>query len=461
MSTDRDTVGAHLAAAMAGMAALTTGTPADAAALLAGLRAQYHTIFHADFSAYDAAALKPVALDLQRRLFEQRLALRRRIPAWEAAGLVTHDVQVAVRDLLRAARYAGDMLTELHLGHPRLEGGASQSAFTGDTLALQVNPAFAAAPFALMPGDVILQRGLAHNSAAIARIGDVDSQFSHVAIVAKDAHGAPVVVEALIEDGSVVNPLAKAMAHGIGRAVLFRHRDAGLAREASELIYSYVARANQSGGEPSTIPYDFSMELGVYHPLYCAKLLRMAYAMASDGAVRLPRYPTLLDMTNRDFLDRVGVSATTTFAPGDMEIEPDFDIVAEWRDCRVTSELRLKDLIMTKLFHWMETENYRFEPSVSIDMVSMLGRLSTHMPQAVQDIVASVVAKIPANMTFDAIGAVAMLHKTAEPLFTQLVELERESIARTGHQLHPRQVFEALEAMRAGDPGSVGYLVRG
>jgi hypothetical protein len=166
-------------------------------------------------------------------------------------------------------------------------------------------------------------------------------------------------------------------------------------------------------------------------------------------------------MRNRDFLDRVGVSATTTFAPGDMEIEPDFDIVAEWRDCRVTSELRLKDLIMTKLFHWMETEGYRFEPSVSIDMVSMLGRLSTHMPQAVQDIVTSVVAKIPANMTYDTIGAVAMLHKTAEPLFAELVELERESVARTGHQLHPRAVFDALEAMRARDPATVGYLVRG
>ena len=44
-------------------------------------------------------------------------------------------------------------------------------------------------------------RGMHHNSAAIARIGDVDSQFSHLAIVHTDESGKHWVVEALIEDG--------------------------------------------------------------------------------------------------------------------------------------------------------------------------------------------------------------------------------------------------------------------
>ena len=39
-------------------------------------------------------------------------------------------------------------------------------------------------------------RGTGHNSAAIARIGDVDTQFSHVAIIYIDpagTHGGPVL----------------------------------------------------------------------------------------------------------------------------------------------------------------------------------------------------------------------------------------------------------------------------
>ena len=52
-----------------------------------------------------------------------------------------------------------------------------------------------------------MMRGMHHNSAAIARIGDVDSQFSHLAIVHTDDGGKQWVVEALIEEGSVIHSL--------------------------------------------------------------------------------------------------------------------------------------------------------------------------------------------------------------------------------------------------------------
>jgi hypothetical protein len=267
-----------------------------------------------------------------------------------------------------------------------------------------------------------------------------------------------VMVEALIEEGSVINTVETALNHGLGRAVLFRHRDPALAREAADLVLDHVARELQRSGP---IPYDFGMQLNDYQLMFCAKLVRMAYAMGSSGDYQMPRYPTLLNMRNRDFLNRIGVTATETFAPGDIELESEFDIVAEWRDYRVTSELRLKDMIMTKLFAWMETEGYRFEPSLNIDMIALLGRATTHLPSGVQDLIASVVsAKVPDNMSYDTIGAVAMLHKTAEPIYEELAQLESDMIAATGRQLHPRQVFEALEQIKARNPAVVGYLVK-
>ena len=66
-------------------------------------------------------------------------------------------------------------------------------------------------------------------------------------------------------------------------------------------------------------------------------------------------------MKNRDFVDRIGVTAKETFAPADIELEPDFDLVAEWQDYRVTSRLRLQDLLMDKLFLWMDEYDYRFQ----------------------------------------------------------------------------------------------------
>jgi hypothetical protein len=52
-----------------------------------------------------------------------------------------------------------------------------------------------------------------------------------------------------------------------------------------------------------------------------------------------------------------------------------------------------------------------------------------------------------------------MLHQTAEPLLERLLALERQSIEQHGRPLHPREVFDHLEAMRAEMGARIGYLV--
>ena len=43
-----------------------------------------------------------------------------------------------------------------------------------------------------------------------------------------------------------------------------------------------------------------------------------------SASTALPTFTTRYDMKNRDFVDRVGVTARETFAPADIELEPDF-----------------------------------------------------------------------------------------------------------------------------------------
>lgn len=308
----------------------------------------------------------------------------------------------------------------------------------------------------LEAGDLVLQRGMLHNSAAIARIGDVDSQFSHVGMICRDGAGTLVMVESVIEDGAIVGAVETALNHGLGRAILFRHKDRALAALAAEMIHAHVMRAN--GPQGARILYDFTMAQRNYQTMFCAELVRLAFAMASTGRTRLPTYPTRLDMRNRDFITRIGVRTTETFAPGDLELEPDFDVVAEWRDYRVTSELRLKDMIMTKLFEWMERDGYTFKDTWWIRTIAGLGRLSSRLPDRMQNVTRKWIGKVPPNMTGEAIGAVAMLHKTGEVLFKELAVLEARSIASTGRQLHPRDVLAHLERMKAGFGPRIGYL---
>lgn len=431
--------------------------PVNSEAELKGnLATIYRQLFQADLQRYDVAALRREAGTTMQALFELRLGLRHQITGWARRGFMTHDVQKALRDVFRVTRYASDMVGELGIAHDRLpHGSPTRRGFTGSDNNVLVNPQFhTGRDLAFQSGDVIVVRGQAHNSAAIARIGDIDSQFSHVGVVYVDPDGQAFKVEALIESGAVVTPLQKALDHGLGRAVLFRHRDSALAARAGKSIYDHVSKRRLR-----RIWYDFTMKLEGYKRLYCSKLVRLAYLTASNGDVSLPAYTTHLVRKNRDFLDRVGVKAVETFAPGDLEIDPRFDVVAEWADYRITSSLRNQDMIATKLFEFMETYDYRFEEDFTIGLIGHLGRVSAHLSEDAKDMIADVVPKVPPNMKRKTIAVVAMLHKTAQPLLEKLLEIEGEEIARTGHAPHPRDVLAYLDEVRRMSGRRIGYLV--
>lgn len=444
---------------LAAIGALVTRPVATANELTANLTQVYEAAFNVGLDRYDIAATAKSAPHLLQAIFALRLKVRDQVAEWHRRGFMSLNAQLALRNALRIARYATDMLGELNIGYAQLqEGGQTLRGFRGTNFNTFVNPAFDTGedlPF--QAGDLLLMRGMHHNSAAIARIGDVDSQFSHLAIIHTDVYGKQWVVESLIEDGAIIHSLDSTLRYGLGRCVVLRHKDADLARRAAALIHEVVRRSRERGGK--RIWYDFTMQLQGYKELFCSKLVREAFDLASDNAVMLPTFTTRFDMKNRDFLDRIGVTARETFAPADIELEPDFDLVAEWQDYRVTSRLRLQDLLMDKLFWWMEVHGYKFRADLPIRLVGLFGQWSSRLSDRAKTMVADVIPKVPPNMKRSAIQAVAMLHQTAEPLLADLTALERQCIERYGRPLHAREVFEQLELKRQTAKRRIGYLV--
>ena len=428
------------------------------AQLLANLRGIVMAFYDADLTRYDVETVRAGAAREMQALFELRLYLRSQIPNWTKRGFMTAEVYKALRQVFLVTRYASDMLGEIANGNSRLANGETpRRAFTGADLNVLVNPAFHTGDdLVFKPGDVVLVRGQAHNSAAIARIGDVESAFSHVGIVHRRDDGQLVLVESLIESGAIVTPLDKALEHAIGRAILFRHHDGDLARRAALWIHDHVRP--RLGFR--RIWYDFSMRMDGYRRLYCSKLVRLAFLKASNGEVLLPATPTRLIMKNRDFLRRIGVKTDVTFAPGDLEADPRFDIVAEWQDYRVTAALRNQDMILSKLFEAMERDGYVFKEDLPIWLISYLGSWGARLSEETKDILTALIPKIPRNMRRKTIAVVAMLHQTAEPLLKDVTRIERQRIAAAGYAPHPREVLEHLERAVSSTDGRIGYLVR-
>ncbi|MEM8972605.1 MAG: YiiX/YebB-like N1pC/P60 family cysteine hydrolase [Pseudomonadota bacterium] len=432
------------------------------AELTAALQALYAKILGVDLKAYDVDELRAEAPLVLKSMYQLRLDLRERLKDWESRGLVSAQAEKSLRAVFRSIRYATDMLGELAIGYDQMETGEKVlPGFTGTDINTLMHPDFAVGegriPF--QSGDVIIVRGLRHNSAAIARIGDVDSQFSHAAIIHIDEKGRHRVLEALIEEGATISNLDYTLEHGLGRAVLFRHRDSNVAARAADKMYEKIRASRRIGGKH--IFYDFTMELNGYDELFCSKVIREAYDKASGGLVMLPTYPTEFRNSPRDFLDRIGVTAEVSFAPGDMELETQFDAIAEWRDYRKTSRMRLMDMVMVKMFEWMEHHGYEFRPGIGIRLISFFGKLSGYLPNFLKDFLSFAIPKVPSNMEGKTIGAIAMLHSTAEPLYQELQKMENQSIKAHDRPLHPFQIYEHLDEVERKAKGKIGYLHKG
>ena len=180
---------------------------------------------------------------------------------------------------------------------------------------------------------------------------------------------------------------------------------------------------------------------------------------ASNGAVKLPPFKTRFDQRNRAFYKEIGVKAKETFTPGDMDLDPAFDLVAEWQDYRATPSLRRQDMIMTKFFDWMENRGWQFKEDFLIKIVGVFGRLSSYLSNRAKELISSVVPKVPGNMSRSCIATIAMLHKTAEGLVPGLKALEENHIRMTRRPLHPRELLSHLEHTREVSGGRIGYLV--
>ncbi|MES2964508.1 MAG: YiiX/YebB-like N1pC/P60 family cysteine hydrolase [Bdellovibrionota bacterium] len=312
----------------------------------------------------DAASkevLKAKAPRLIQDLFQTRLLVRQRINQLADKGQATRECTDAARSVLRAGRFLEDVLGQLQLDFPKNDPKNMPPVLKGEAPWLLVNPKFG--KFELKTGDVLISRGSAFTSAAIARIADADAQFSHAALIyVDDKTGQVETMEAHIEIGSVVAPLEKYLEDGKTRSVLFRHQDAALAVRAAKLmreeILAYKAKHKDN------YPYDFKMEEQNAKEIFCSELIRRAFELASDGKEILPRLTSNVNPKNTKFIERLGVQTGETFLPGDVELEGRFEMIAEWRDYSRMSESHIHDAILVTMYDWMDRYAYQLSTRV-------------------------------------------------------------------------------------------------
>ncbi len=377
-------------------------------------------------------------------LFAARLAVRTRLGEMLQSKPIDSACLQSIRSFFRISRFIEEYTAE-HLVAGKV---LSSRVFSDHKPSLMLNPSFAAAN--LRSGDVLLSRGNAVVSAAIARIGDDDGQFSHIALVYVDEATKQIyTIEAHIEIGVVVAPLEKYLTDGKVRAVIFRPENSILAHHAAKLMYEKVRSA--STRRKGNIPYDFGMDLSTDKEIFCSEVASLGYTLASEALKQapfdIPMFRTTITMKNRAFLNDIGVLVNETFAPVDIDVDPRFELVAEWRDLSKTQDARFLDAILSSMYDWMETKNYVFDNTMFDIMKSVTGwsaRKTFLFSPLLKD-------KFPRNMKLSALNAMISLGEVGSDLLDLVKTANQKEINETGLSLTHLQIKEMLERIRASD----------
>jgi hypothetical protein len=298
--------------------------------------------------------------ELLQRFFHVRELLKQR---WNALAAPSGACEKAVRRALRFSRFAEDFFAEWLYKHGAFKD-LPQTIFSGGSPHTLV--ASTAMPLQIQAGDILLMRGPNFRSSFLARAGDEEGDFSHLAIVARDERGERYVVEALVPDGTVVVPLSEYLQdRKESRVILLRYRDRTIADRAGLEIFRRIRGVLQGN---DVIRYNFSFNLSDPTRFYCAQVASYAYSKATNGRLSLPEFRTRLNTFSESSLFRLlNVHRNEIFAPSDLQLEQGFEIVAEFRNPVLLQETRYANVAMARLMILMR-DGYELSP----DLVDLL-----------------------------------------------------------------------------------------
>lgn len=400
-------------------------------------------------SYFDSSDNKILDQEIQSS-FETRIILKDAFKSFQNKKAEDHQCLSSAQDVLRALRYIEDYLIELRMD----KDNTAQSDFVtlkGEFPYFLVNPKYAQEFHSyedLKSGDVLLSRGSAYTSAAIARIAEGDYQFSHLTFVLRNpSDQALYTTEAHIEIGSVTAPFQAHLDEKNTRTVVYRYKNQDIAHKASLAIFEKV-RQHQLKGK--NIEYDFSMNYKDDSRLYCSEVVSRGFKLAMPDEDFVPKFKSKFTSGMIPFLNTIGVPVSKenidsldVFAPGDIQMDPDFEMVAEWRNPKKLEESRYKDFILTKLFERMDKANYRFDGSLKMDIQSKTYWLLRRTPlvkKFIQD-------KFPLNMNPAMLEIFMILDKVGDSIYKE-IELKSIDYDRA---MTPKEIYNLIDDFIARD----------
>lgn len=386
--------------------------------------------------------------ELLEKLWSYKIKIHDRMRGLYRDEALGKDCASAIRHAFRSVRYAEDLI---HDHDYRLRSATAKfpdNAFEPKNPQLKKSPKFSNFDMKkdLRSGDLILSRGKAYTSAAISSLGEFDTQFSHISIVYRDENNELWTVEAHIEVGSFVRPLQEHIDDKNFRTMIYRMDDEELAAKAAKFIFNKVKNASDTKGN---ILYDFGFDPDESSKLFCSEVVSHAYNEASQKSLQIPLFRSRLLSRKPQFVKTLEIEVAESFIPADLEVDPRFSVVAEWRDPANIQNILEKDAIIHAMFRWNDELSYRLIQSSS--KKSLLYRNVAWPLRRVPLLKKYFKDKLPINMSRKLIGYFGVLESIGELMQAELKVHDDKAIKETGFFLLRKDQYRVLEDFRLAD----------
>lgn len=313
----------------------------------------------------------------------------------------------------------------------------------------QVSPEFSGTNgFQFEAGDVVITRGISFISATISQSTDDRTHYSHGVFIHKTKSGEIKTIESYLQRGVEYYSLVDAMKNENARIMVFRAKDRELAARASKIMGEKLDSANKAG---TGIPYDYDIDVVDHSKMTCAEIIVSSYEWASNGQFKIPFSTADVRFKNPYVLDKLNIAAGPTFSPINMEVDPRFDLVLEWRDYSLVRDQRQKDIVLRKVLDWMDKDNYQLLENFTT--VGLRTVWATRRVPVLWNVLSRPVGlnTVPKDTPTKFLVSVAQLKKVGEILLEEVKKTDLEYQKVNGYPMSEKRLMEFLEKFREND----------
>src|SRR5690606_34087684 len=145
--------------------------------------------------------------------------------------------------------------------------------------------------------------------------------------------------------------------------MILRYQGPVVARKAAEYIFNKVKKASDTTGN---INYDFAFDAEDSSELFCSEVASHAFSEVTNNQVKLPMFSSRITKKKPDFVAQLGITTKESFIPADLEVDPRFDLIAEWKNPASITDNLQKDAVLQAMFLWSDQYGYVMNQASSL-----------------------------------------------------------------------------------------------